>query len=551
MDLQNRNDYTIILGVRERELATPVIKSLHPLQTHIIIGKDYPSFSKLVNDCIVMCPTEIVIFCSHRVRPTPSDITRLLERIDAGHGLATLYRLGCFGFKKELIRRIGFFDERYLLGGWEDNDFFIRLKEADISYYEDESIDYKKGESLWKREDKEFLDSEIHYYNKWYKDVMHKTLQRLLPEETKYDIGEKDSTVQFKKWNESHLIYFTEWLDKFSFKTENKELVSKKRLLVFGGTGSLGYKVVEMLGSDNEIFVYSRDENKQWHMMLEHGHVNYIIGDVRDVKRVESSIIETNPDVIIIASALKHVDRCEFEVDETYSTNCLGVINVLDAVKKNLTQLSLSHVVFISTDKACSPVNTYGLTKALAEKAVIEAAYKIEKMCHLNENNQKVKLSVVRYGNVLNSRGSIIEVLNKKGNDKGNFRITHPDMTRFIMTQEDAVNLINYAIQNGETGDIIIPKLRSMKIRDLIEIFSVKFNKKEIDIAGLRPGEKLHEALINETETHRVIETENYFIIKPLFNHTYNKAKVFKYDSSIPIIDLQSLTLYLKDKRLI
>ena len=383
MELKTRKDFTIVIGVKEQSLAQPVVQSLHPLQTHILIGDNYPSFSKLVNECIVLCPTEIVIFCSHRVRPTPADIERLLQRIDDGYGLATLYRLGCFGFRKELIRRIGFFDERYHIGGWEDNDFFLRLQEADISYFEDESIPYVAGESLWKHPEDKPLKSKQHYMAKWKRNDQFLTISRNLPEETWYDLGEKNNSIQFKTWKESHLTPFSSWQNMFTIVDKNS-VVENKHILVFGGTGSLGHKIVEIYGVNNQITVFSRDENKHWQMSMKHNTINFIMGDIRDPNRVSDAILRTKPDIIIIAAALKHVDRCEYEVNETLSTNLRGTTNVLDCIYLHYARLSnLKHVVFVSTDKACSPINTYGLTKALSEKAIIEAAYKLRELCSI------------------------------------------------------------------------------------------------------------------------------------------------------------------------
>jgi nucleoside-diphosphate-sugar epimerase len=538
MDLRTRSDFTIVIGIKEESLAQPVVKSLHPLQTHSLIGKDYPSFSKLVNDCVTLCPTEIVIFCSHRVRPTPKDIETLLQRIDEGYGLATLYRLGCFGFRKELIRRMGFFDERFLIGGWEDNDFFLRLQEANIAYFEDESIPYIGGESLWKHPEDKPLKSKQHFQAKWNRNDQLFTIARKLPEITTYDLGPGDASIKFKPWNESHLLHFSAWQNMFSLVRE-EDLVENKKILVFGGTGSLGHKLVEMYGKNNDVVVFSRDENKHWQMSMKHNQLDFIMGDIRDSQRVTDAILRTRPDIIIIAAALKHVDRCEYEVNEALLTNLRGTTNVLDCVSLHYSQLTnLRHVVFVSTDKACSPINTYGLTKALSEKAIVETAYKLRDLC-------SIKFVNIRYGNVLNSRGSIIEVLNNVGKSSvPQYKLTHPNMTRFIMTQEESVQLINYAILRAQSGDTVIPKLASMLIKDLIEIFAIKYNK-SIQVSGLRPGEKMHEALLNDTEVARMIEHPRYYIIEPPYRAKYQEQTI-RYDSSIPVIPKAKLSEYLK-----
>jgi UDP-N-acetylglucosamine 4,6-dehydratase len=540
----NRNDYSIIIGVKERELANPVLETLNPLQGHILVGQDYPSFSKLVNDAIVLCPNEIVIFCSHRVRPTPQDIQTLLERIDEGYGVATLYRFGCFGFRKEVARRVGFFDERYRIGGWEDNDFILRLQEKDIAYYEDESIPYVKGDSLWVHPPDKPLVSREHFFTKWEFNTAMGTVTRTVPEIHVYDVGPSDTSIHFKKWSESHLLNFSKWQQHAEI-LPAEHVIRNKSILIFGGTGSLGNKIIDIHGNKNKITVFSRDENKHWHMSSKYPNVSYLIGDITDYKRVSSALVQVNPDIIIIAAALKHVDRCEYEVETTYNTNCLGVQNVIDAVKDKLSILSnLSSVVFVSTDKACSPVNTYGITKALAEKVMVETAYKMK---HVSP----IKFVTVRYGNILNSRGSIIEILNKIGQSiMPSYNLTDESMTRFVMTQEDSVRLINFAITRAASGDIVVPKLHAMKIKDLIEIFAEKYNK-TITVTGLRPGEKIAEALLNDTEFPRVDELKSYFIIKPPYNCTYKVTDNSRYDSSVNVLEKHVLINYLKFKEFI
>lgn len=545
-DLFTRKDFTIILGVQNRSLADHVVKALHPLQTHILIGDKYPSFSKLVNDAIVLCPTEIVIFCSHRVRPTPQNIQLLLERIDAGYGLATLYRLGCFGFKKELIRRIGFFDERYLRGGYEDNDFYIRLQEANIAYYEDESIEYHPGPSTWTHPEQEpdKHKSYLFHMEKWNCNPKSSFIKRKLPNIHYYDIGISDPNVTFKPWKDSHLLQFSMWQLAKSV-VDDPSTINSKKIMIFGGTGSLGYKLCEMYGPYNDITIYSRDENKHWQMSLNFQNLNFVIGDIRDTQRVSEAIKNIKPHIIIIASALKHIDRCEYETREAYLTNCFGVENIMNTVKENYD--GIERVVFISTDKACSPINTYGISKALAEKTVIETAYKMKNVCN-------TQFTVVRYGNVLNSRGSIIPILNKIGesNSIGEFMLTHEKMTRFVMTQEHSVQLIHYAITKASSGDIVIPKLPAMIVKDLIELFSEKYNK-PYRIGKLRPGEKLAEALLNENECMRVEDARIYYIIKPEYVESTKLVNLqfTVYDSNQMIFTKDTLKNYLHANDLI
>lgn len=252
-----------------------------------------------------------------------------------------------------------------------------------------------------------------------------------------------------------------------------------KTIFIFGGSGSLGNKLIEKY-SANQVINFSRDECKHWAMELKYKNIQNIIGNIYDYKSVETALIRTNPHIIIIAAALKHIDRCEYATDQCIKTNLLGIQNVLDCIDRNPLS-RLETVVFISTDKACNPINVYGMCKALSEKMMIEKAF---------YSKTKVKYVTVRYGNVLNSRGSIIPILHERGTQPDNdFTLTHIDMTRFIMTLEDSCNLIEYAILNGTSGEIIIPKLRSMKVADLFEIFSEIYDK-DVKVVGLRSGDR-------------------------------------------------------------
>jgi UDP-glucose 4-epimerase len=240
-------------------------------------------------------------------------------------------------------------------------------------------------------------------------------------------------------------------------------------------------------------------------------NIHFIIGNVSDRSIVESTIKRIRPDIIIIGSAMKHIDQCEINTSESLKTNLIGTQNVLESVESNLLTLpNLETVVFISSDKACSPINNYGMCKALSETLVVEKAHYIPSIKFVN----------VRYGNVLNSRGSIIPLLHKICNDpeKKNFSITSPDMTRFVMTLDQSVDLIEYAIIHGESGDTIIPKLISMNVKDLMEIFSEKCGK-PILITGLRSGEKMLESLINETQSGRIVVHGDYTHIKSVIKY--------------------------------
>jgi FlaA1/EpsC-like NDP-sugar epimerase len=316
-------------------------------------------------------------------------------------------------------------------------------------------------------------------------------------------------------------------------------MIVNKKILIFGGSGSLGHALIERYLHNNTIVNYSRDECKHWKMSLKFKSQNlsFIIGDIRDMNRVETSIIRENPHIIISASALKHIERCEFSVNECLLTNCMGIFNVVNAIEKNLAQLiNLETVIFVSTDKACSPVNVYGMAKALGEKIMIE------KSLYLKD----VKFATVRYGNVLNSRGSIIPILDQKGTDPDvkEFTLTHDDMTRFVMTLEQSVDLIEHAIEYAESGDIVIPSLVSLRVTDLVSLFSEKYNK-PIKSIGMRPGEKMLESLINETQAMSMVKGDQYFYIKPAYKQICNLEAAMDYNSKMNPLSKEELRDYL------
>ena len=239
-------------------------------------------------------------------------------------------------------------------------------------------------------------------------------------------------------------------------------------------------------------------------------------------------------------AALKHIDRCEYAIDECIKTNSIGPINVVNAVEKNNDRLkNLEVVVMVSTDKACEPTNVYGMAKALAESAIVEKSLYIKNRKFVN----------IRYGNVLNSRGSIIPILHERGKDPAvkEFTLTHEDMTRFVMTLEQSVDLIDYAVLKGESGDTIIPKLISMKLIDLMEIFSEKYGK-PVKITGLRPGEKMLESLISETQAMRLVKTEEgYMHIKPPYSNLLVKEDIQNYNSKLNPLNKTELKEYMEN----
>jgi UDP-N-acetylglucosamine 4,6-dehydratase len=323
-------------------------------------------------------------------------------------------------------------------------------------------------------------------------------------------------------------------------------MLNNKKILLFGGSGSLGRKFIDTYIEQNEITNYSRDECKHWEMSLKYKSPNlkFIIGDIRDYNSVENAILREQPHLIIIMAALKHIDRCEYAIHECLQTNCNGPMNVLNTIEKNNDRLiNLEAVVMVSTDKACEPTNVYGMAKALAESAIVEKSLYIKNRKFVN----------IRYGNVLNSRGSIIPILHEKGNDPSvkEFTLTHEDMTRFVMTLEQSVQLIEYAALHGESGDTVIPKLISLRMVDLMEIFSEKYGK-PIKITGLRPGEKMLESLISETQAMRLVKSASgYMHIKPAYKNLLVTEDVQNYNSKLNPLSKNELNEFLNSLNLI
>lgn len=323
--------------------------------------------------------------------------------------------------------------------------------------------------------------------------------------------------------------------------------MNNKTILIFGGTGSLGYEINKRYLDLNKIFNFSRDECKHWNMKLyfkNHKNLNFIIGDVINKRKVENSILRTDPDIIIIAAAMKHVDQCEINAEQCINTNLLGVKNILDTIELHKNSLKLETTLFVSTDKACSPINTYGMSKAISEQLIVEKGHYINDKKFLN----------IRYGNVLNSRGSIIPLLHKIGSDERfeSFTLTHEDMTRFVMTLEQSVDLIEYAILYGKSGETIIPELVSMNVIDLIEIFS-EIYQKPIKSTGIRPGEKMLESLINPTQAGRIKIKNGYYHIQSVFCHNekIDPKTLIDYNSKMNPLSKDELKSYLIKKSLI
>lgn len=538
----------IIVGSKSNELAVPVKESLNEYNVNVYDGSKARSFAQLLNEVIYIArDSDIIIFCSHKVRPKDDDIRLIIDKVIDGHGLVMLYKMACFGFRPELFKRIGMFDERFEPAGYEDNDIYIRLMEADISVYEETRVEYVHSRSTWQQELVEVEGVEykqprtfLFYLKKWKENSDGTVTRKLMESPLCYNMGKIDRSIKFRCFDESVI----ESWHLFPRGVRNEIKIEKKRWLIIGGTGSLGRKVMDIYGGNNEIYVMSRDENKHWELKDRYKSVRFILGDIRDYEKVNEVINSVSPNIIVMAAALKHIDTCEYELRESLETNTMGTMNVLKSVRLSKMKC-LETVLFVSTDKACYPINTYGMCKALSEKAIVEESLKMW--------DSHVKYVNIRYGNVLDSRGSIIPKLREWKGDT--YYLTHPEMTRFLMTQEDSVELMTYAIMRGESGDTIVPKIDAMGIKDLFELYNdMNGGEKKIEITKLRPGEKMHESLLNVNEIRRTIlknvDNKRYYIIKPDYNlDNYKFIEGMKsYDSCDALLSKEQLCKYLEGK---
>ena len=311
------------------------------------------------------------------------------------------------------------------------------------------------------------------------------------------------------------------------------------KYLVIGGTGSLGKALIRRLSGQNKVGIYSRDEAKQWMIKNEqrgNKNLDFFVGDIRDYDRVENVLIRYNPEIIIIAAALKQVDTCELSPEECIKTNIDGPCNVIKAIEKNISFLNCKTVLMVSTDKACEPVNIYGMCKATSERMVTSRSAFFD--------NDKIKFIATRYGNVLDSRGSIIPLFKYQAKHNDCITLTHKDMTRFVMTLDESVDLILDAIESGKSGELWIPKLRSMRIFDLAQIYA-EMSGKEIKYISLRPGEKLDESLISIPESPRARDLGKYYALTPSHQKISGELSFFNYKSSDDMMTKSDLKEYL------
>ena len=282
--------------------------------------------------------------------------------------------------------------------------------------------------------------------------------------------------------------------------------LNHKSILVTGGTGSFGKQfvrtVLKKFPQVKRLVVFSRDELKQYEMSQEfspaqHQAIRYFIGDVRDPQRLQRAC--EGIDIVIHAAALKQVPAAEYNPMECIKTNIFGAENVINAA----LDCGVKDVVALSTDKAAAPINLYGATKLCSDKLFVAA------------NNMKgsrdLRFSVVRYGNVIGSRGSVVPFFLKERRT-GVLPITHPDMTRFNISLEEGVDLVLYALEHAWGGEIFVPKIPSYKITEVARAIGPDCEQR---IVGIRPGEKLHEEMITETDALSTVELDRYYVILP------------------------------------
>ena len=305
-----------------------------------------------------------------------------------------------------------------------------------------------------------------------------------------------------------------------------KDIFDKKIILLTGGTGSFGNAVLNKFINSGfkELRIFSRDEKKQNDMRLKYAdsRLKFIVGDVRDFNSIDNAM--QNVDFVFHAAALKQVPSCEFFPLEAVKTNILGASNTIDAAVKN----KVERLIVLSTDKAVYPINAMGISKAMMEKIMISKSRNI--------HNNKTKMCGTRYGNVMASRGSVIPVFTEQILSGQPITMTNPDMTRFLMSLEDSVDLVLHAFSNMDNGDIFVQKSPASTIHDLaIALMEVFKKETEIKIIGTRHGEKLYETLLAKEEKAKAIDQNNFFKV-PADSRDLNYDEFFE-KGEVDILD--------------
>jgi len=318
-------------------------------------------------------------------------------------------------------------------------------------------------------------------------------------------------------------------------------LFSNKKILITGGTGSLGKALTKkILKTDvDTIRIFSRDELKQIEMQssMDDDRLRFFIGDVRDKERLMRALEDI--DIVIHTAALKQVPTAEYNPFEAVKTNVYGSQNLIDCCLDNHIEIALA----IGTDKAVSPLNTYGATKMLMERLFVSA--------NNYKGKSKTKFLCVRYGNVLGSRGSLLPIILSQIKNNEEITITDPTMTRFNISMNQALELIFRVLKNGKGGEVFIPKLKAYRVKEMIEAImeSTNANNKERKIP-VRPGEKFHEMLIGKEELRNTFESEEDYIIfeKQKQNYDYNLIKNIKNTTLKDDYSSNSVSLLTKDE---
>ncbi len=281
-------------------------------------------------------------------------------------------------------------------------------------------------------------------------------------------------------------------------------MLNNKNILITGGTGSFGKQFVHTIlkkYKPKKIIIYSRDELKQFEMAQKYNQkcMRYFIGDVRDISRLEKAM--NGIDFVVHAAALKHVPIAEYNPMECIKTNVMGAQNVIDACIAN----GVSHTIALSTDKAASPANLYGASKLVSDKLFVAA--------NNLTGSHEIKFSVVRYGNVLGSRGSVIPYFKKLITEGAtSLPITEPEMTRFWITLQEGVDFVLTNFKRMQGGEIFVPKIPSMKMTEMVKAIAPNLKQ---EVIGIRPGEKLHEVMCPLDDSHLTLEFHDHFVIKP------------------------------------
>jgi len=325
-----------------------------------------------------------------------------------------------------------------------------------------------------------------------------------------------------------------------------------KRILILGGTGALGKTLIKKYHQENKIMIFSRDEHKHVNLLKKYPKIESYLGDIRDKSSIKNSFSKFKPQIVINTAALKHVPICEDNAIESVKTNILGHQNLIEVASEFN---KLETLIFISTDKACKPINIYGMCKAISEKLYYNYA----------ESTENTKVVMVRYGNVLESTGSVIPYFKSLIKSGQNYLpITHPEMTRFLLTLDDATDLIDWAYEYKYShGKIAVPKIKAMKVTDIADCLieeRVKVKQMsmeyvtdgddtvdiELKVVGIRPGEKLHEELISKEEWLRTTDHENYLIGTESTND-----ELWSYNSKDSLMDTSETYKFLQDSGVI